>query len=141
MGWKVKPSDINGFPGSVSLGRVVGVNSEGGEILEFDVFVPGQNVPDEYVAPVLDRMKGDPEDHLWTLLEGSESPRAAAVADDGDDEDSYGKMSAEDLQSEVDSRGIEVEGTGANGNVLKRDLIAALEADDNNEVSSDNPFV
>lgn len=36
----------------------------------------------------------------------------------------------DDLQGEADRRGLEVEGTGADGNVVKDDLVAALEADD-----------
>jgi len=50
----------------------------------------------------------------------------------------YGSQSSEDLRAEVDKRNegreddakIQVEGTGANGNVLKADLVKALEADD-----------
>lgn len=60
--------------------------------------------------------------------------------DDGSDDKGpdYSSMKPEELQAEVDSRNddreddelIEVTGTGANGNVKKSDLIAALEADD-----------
>lgn len=143
MGWNVKPSDVDGFPGAISLGRVVAIDNETGEErLEFRIFTPGESVPDEYIAPIIDRMKNDPDDHAWKFLDGDSSPSKASVTtDEDDDEDGYDKMSVEDLQSEIDSRGLEVEGTGANGNVLKRDLIAALEADDSTEVSSDNPFV
>lgn len=35
-------------------------------------------------------------------------------------------MDKDELQAIVDERGIEVEGTGAGGNVLKRDLVEAL---------------
>lgn len=42
----------------------------------------------------------------------------------------YREMSVDDLQAEADSRGLTVEGTGANGNVLKEDLVGALEAHD-----------
>lgn len=40
----------------------------------------------------------------------------------------YDDMGVEDLQAEADRRGLEVEGTGANGNVLKKDLVDALKA-------------
>ena len=42
----------------------------------------------------------------------------------------YNDQSVDDLQAEADSRGLTVEGTGANGNVLKADLMTALEEDD-----------
>jgi hypothetical protein len=42
----------------------------------------------------------------------------------------YEKRPADELQAEADRRGLEVEGTGADGNVLKKDLVAALEAHD-----------
>jgi hypothetical protein len=44
--------------------------------------------------------------------------------------ETYREMQVDDLQAEADSRGLTVEGTGANGNVLKEDLVTALEADD-----------
>jgi hypothetical protein len=40
----------------------------------------------------------------------------------------YDRHSAEELQGEADRRGLTVEGTGKDGNVLKSDLVAALEA-------------
>jgi len=42
----------------------------------------------------------------------------------------YSDLDPEHLEAEVNRRGLEVEGTGKNGNVLKKDYIAALEADD-----------
>lgn len=42
----------------------------------------------------------------------------------------YDKQPVEDLQAEADRRGLTVEGTGAGGNVLKKDLVDALAADD-----------
>ena len=45
----------------------------------------------------------------------------------------YDELSVEELEAEASRRELEVQGTGANGNVLKKDLIAALEADDNKE--------
>lgn len=42
----------------------------------------------------------------------------------------YEEQSVEDLQAEVDRRELDVEGSGAGGNVVKADLVAALEADD-----------
>jgi hypothetical protein len=42
----------------------------------------------------------------------------------------YEKQSADELQAEAERRGLEVDGTGADGNVLKKDLVAALEAHD-----------
>jgi hypothetical protein len=42
----------------------------------------------------------------------------------------YDSMSPEDLQAEAARRELDVQGTGADGNVLKKDLVAALQADD-----------
>lgn len=50
-------------------------------------------------------------------------PAAAAPA-------GYSTMSVEDLQTEADKRGLNVTGTGKDGNVLKSDLVSALEASD-----------
>ena len=58
------------------------------------------------------------------------SPRQAPAARRAE----YEGWSVDDLQTEADSRNLEVEGTGSNGKVLKKDLVAALEA-------SDNPFI
>lgn len=43
---------------------------------------------------------------------------------------SYDDQTVEELQAEADRRGLTVEGTGTGGNVLKSDLVAALQADD-----------
>jgi hypothetical protein len=49
---------------------------------------------------------------------------------DGSGSRSYDDQTVEDLQAEVDRRGLEVEGTGKDGKVVKADLVKALEADD-----------
>ena len=47
----------------------------------------------------------------------------------------YAGMGKDDLQAEADGRGLTVEGTGANGNVTKADLLSALTAHDDASVS------
>lgn len=42
----------------------------------------------------------------------------------------YADQGVDDLKAEAEKRQLDVEGTGANGNVLKDDLVKALEADD-----------
>lgn len=42
----------------------------------------------------------------------------------------YDKLEVDDLQQRVEARGLEPEGTGSNGRVLKADLVAALKAAD-----------
>lgn len=42
----------------------------------------------------------------------------------------YAAQTKAELAAEAEERGLTIEGTGADGNVLKDDLIAALEADD-----------
>lgn len=132
MGWKVKEADAEGLPGSISLGKVVGYRDEEQTqpILQEEIFVPGQAIPDEYVAPYLERLANDPEDHLHAFLEGGDIPEASSSSEKSE----YEGWSVDDLQTEADSRNLEVEGTGSNGKVLKKDLVAALEA-------SDNPFI
>lgn len=60
-------------------------------------------------------------DEFWSGDAGSGSSSSSS---------SYASQSVEELQAEVDKRGLAVEGTGKDGNVLKRDLVAALEQDD-----------
>ena len=43
---------------------------------------------------------------------------------------SYDSQTVDELQALADSRGLDVEGSGKDGNVLKSDLVAALEASD-----------
>lgn len=45
-------------------------------------------------------------------------------------ETGYEDQSVDELEVEADRRDLKVEGTGKDGNVLKADLVAALEADD-----------
>lgn len=80
-------------------------------------------------------------------LAGSTPPKDVADritnpnAWDGDDDTEdkgYAGLSPDELKAEVEKRNadreegarIEIKGTGANGNVKKGDLVAALEADD-----------
>lgn len=57
------------------------------------------------------------------------SLRWEVIDDDGQD-GGYGGRTVDELRAVADSRGLEVEGSGADGRVLKADLVAALEADD-----------
>jgi hypothetical protein len=49
----------------------------------------------------------------------------------------YAAMKSADLQAEADQRGLTVTGTGAGGNVVKDDLVAALQADDAAKATQD----
>jgi hypothetical protein len=60
--------------------------------------------------------------------EPHETPAAGRI--DGD----YEQHGKDDLQREADLRGLTVEGTGANGNVLKDDLVDSLLAHDAGDV-------
>jgi pyruvate/2-oxoglutarate dehydrogenase complex dihydrolipoamide acyltransferase (E2) component len=60
-------------------------------------------------------------------------PPAAPPAGGDDDVVDYNdtaKFKADDLEKLAADRGLDVKGTGANDKVLKKDLVAALEADD-----------
>jgi hypothetical protein len=58
------------------------------------------------------------------------NPNAWGGDEDSDGGKGYGDMSPDELKAEAEKRELEVTGTGANGNVKKSDLVAALEADD-----------
>ncbi len=47
-----------------------------------------------------------------------------------DSSDNYDSQGVDDLQKDADSRGLEVEGSGNGGRVLKSDLVKALKEDD-----------
>lgn len=62
-----------------------------------------------------------------------ESAKAAKASDSGSgstEATDYASKTPEELQALADERKLTVGGTGKNGNVLKGDLVAALEADD-----------
>ena len=73
------------------------------------------------VAPGIDLISVRDDEEVRFLIE------AGALEGEGD---SYAAQSVEELQAEADSRGLEVEGSGADGRVLKADLVTALEAHD-----------
>ena len=52
------------------------------------------------------------------------------TADAADTSPDYESMTVEDLQALVDDRELEVTGTGSGGNVIKADLVTALQASD-----------
>lgn len=61
-------------------------------------------------------VKGEVPDEFW---------------DGGSDTtDGYASQTVDELEAEAARRSLEVTGTGKDGNVLKKDLVAALEADD-----------
>ena len=80
------------------------------DTLQAEALVAGKPVPDWAKDMV----------HEDNLTDGS-----------GSDAGGYDSQTKDDLQAEADKRGLEVEGTGKDGNVVKADLVAALEADDN----------
>jgi hypothetical protein len=52
------------------------------------------------------------------------------VADESATGPDYSKMTPEDLRALVDERQLQVQGSGANGNIIKTDLVNALVASD-----------
>lgn len=92
-------------------------------------------------------------DHAVTLASGEpldayggrghsdmSDPHDRALRDGGllalaETETDYEAQSTEQLTAEAARRELTVDGTGANGNVLKKDLIAALQAADDKEKS------
>lgn len=56
--------------------------------------------------------------------------RAAGAKVSEQEAEDYSALSKDDLEKEAASRGLEVEGSGADGNVVKDDLVSALEESD-----------
>lgn len=98
---------------------------------------PGASGPGP-MAPVfpetLDAANGVPSVDGGSVSGGGDPDAGARTAayDGTLDGKAYADTSPEALQAEVDRRGIgdSVTGTGANGNVVKADLVKALDADD-----------
>lgn len=83
----------------------------------------------------------DPESNTNTLLPLVDDPMrtAASAADEAAavrDQANYSKMDKDVLAQMASDRGLEVEGTGANGNVKKSDLVSALTAADAEDMDS-----
>lgn len=56
--------------------------------------------------------------------------KAVGASPDNSDAEDYSSLTVEELQALADGRDVTVEGTGKDGNVLKSDLVRALQADD-----------
>ena len=63
--------------------------------------------------------------------------RATVPEDEGEDDD-YDEWTKAELEAEANKRGLTVEGTGKNGNVLVSDLLTALRNDDREAAESDD---
>lgn len=65
-------------------------------------------------------------------LVASEADRLLALGAivDADAPATYGEMKVADLKTEAERRGLDVQGTGADGRILREDYVVALEADD-----------
>lgn len=143
MSWKVKDDATE----AVSLGRVIAQDPNGGDRLEYVTFVPGQEIPESFMEPVVDRLDGDDGDHLWAFVEhvGERQPKAPPVPPavtsphTGVAPATYSQMSKDELEAEITRRGLTVpaEGSGSSGNVVKDDLVKFLTTSDE---LSDNPF-
>lgn len=87
--------------------------------------------PDTMEATAL--LKGEPLPDWATDLvhaDNLESATAAKATSSGSEDKGYAGMKPDELQAMADERELKVTGTGKDGNVLKGDLVAALEADD-----------
>jgi hypothetical protein len=146
MTWTVKDDAEE----AISLGRVMGEDPNGGTRLEYTTFMPGQEIPTSYIAPVIDRIKNDDGDHLWRFIETDDpdvdmpsappppaptesSPHTPVPQRNWDNED------LAVIQAEIAARGLTppTSGSGSNGSVIKADLVAFLKQDDE---LKNNPF-
>lgn len=88
-----------------------------------DTYKAGSTVPKD-VADLIDHPRA------WATDDAASSSDAGDSTGGGGDDKGYAGMKPDELQALADERKLEVTGTGKDGNVLKGDLVAALEADD-----------
>lgn len=94
--------------------RVLAANVQVGDRL----FLAGDSPEKEYADQIT-----NPK--AWGGDEAADDSGDAGATSKG-----YSDMKPEELAELAEKRELEVKGTGANDNVLKKDLVAALEADD-----------
>ena len=87
--------------------------------------------PDTLEAVSLAKGEKVPDWAMDAELVHDDDLESASDAKSGSDSEGASHTGTKDeLQAKADSRGLEVEGSGSNGNVTKADLVSALEADD-----------
>jgi hypothetical protein len=108
------------------------LNDEDVELLEESGQVAGKR-PSEAPDPV-DALSAVSDADLLAECQarGIFPPDENVVANASDESGGtdYGKQTVTELEETADHRGLEVEGTGKDGKVLKQDLVDALAADD-----------
>lgn len=136
---------------AVSVGLVVGKNTDGSDLEQEVVFLPGAILP-KNVAPRIVKKVRDGDAHLSRLIEEVDgepapvrgvSPEIVAPLIEEDSNPfveqaqtvDYDEWKRADLDAELAKRieagrTIDVTGTGQNGNVVAADIAAALKADD-----------
>lgn len=150
MGWKIRedwldyeridPKTGEAPPKATSLSRVLGEYSPGlPRRGDERVFVAGMSVPDNYISDSIRERYEEGDEKITSIFEYTEG--------DGND---LSKLKPGDLDDELTKRGITLEsGSGKNGNVIKEDKLAAIEAYDASRpagdptqtvVPSGNPF-
>lgn len=146
MTWTVKDDAEE----AVSLGRVMGTDPNGGTRMDYVTFMPGQEIPNSFIDPVLDRIKDDDGDHLWRFIETDDpdvdmpsapvpappteaSPHTPVPQTNWDNEDKAV------IEAEIAARNLTppTTGSGSGGSVIKADLVAFLKQDDE---LKNNPF-
>lgn len=90
----------------------------------------GQVVPLGYDHLVPDSKAEPVTPGVTRSTAGRRAAAAAASTVETDPGRSYDDLPVEQLQAEADRRGLDIEGTGKDGNVLKADLVTALQAHD-----------
>lgn len=97
------------------------------EVVEYiaELHLTDREVPVSRLLESAVEVFGDAEDAEETG-EGDGQDAKSAPSETVD----YTGKSVDDLKVEAEKRGLEVEGTGANGNVVKDDVLKALQADD-----------
>lgn len=88
-----------------------------------DTYKAGSTVPKD-VADLIDHPRA------WATDDAASSSDSGTGNDPSGDDKDYAGKSPDELKALADERKLDVTGTGKDGNVLKGDLVAALEADD-----------
>lgn len=156
-GWYVRDD----APTAVSLDRIIAMETTGPRY-DSQIFVQGAPVPASFVDPILERMDANPPsdpddpidgDHMWRFLEHvgereetfSAPPPPPPLALPAEQVVDWNRADTTTLQAELTKRPhlqLPERGSGANGNVIKADIVKLLTEDDERaaQAARGNPF-
>lgn len=100
------------------------------DTLAAEALLAGEPVPDWVTDDLVHPDNTQTKAQYEAAQKGDSTSDAGGGSGSGHEDKGYAGQTPDELKAEAEKRDLTVEGTGANGNVLKGDLVAALEADD-----------